>query len=49
MTDKELNDMVYSDNPWERRTGYKARELLRDYDSEVRLIALDILLEKGEI
>lgn len=20
MTDKELNDMVYSDNPWERRT-----------------------------
>ena len=121
MTNEELNDMIYSDNPWERRTaamngygldilvhdkapmvraevsrqgyrpdilvhddyylvrrgvaesgncldilindddadadvrravartGYKARELLRDYDSEVRLIALDILLEKGEI
>lgn len=31
------------------RTGYKTWELLRDYDSEVRLIALDILLEKGEI
>lgn len=40
MAGKELEKLVYSDNPW---------ELLRDYDSEIRLIALDILLEKGEI
>ena len=34
MTDKELNDMVYSDNPWERRTaamnGYGLDILVHD-------------------
>ena len=34
MTDKELNDMVYSDNPWERRkaalNGYGLDILVHD-------------------
>lgn len=40
MTDKELNDMVYSDNPWERRTaamnGYGLDVLINDDDDDVR-------------
>lgn len=39
-TDKELNDMVYSDNPWERRTaamnGYGLDILVHDDFYDVR-------------
>lgn len=41
MTDKELNDMVYSDNPWERRTaamnGYGLDILVHDKAPMVRV------------
>lgn len=40
MTDKELNDMVYSDNPWERRkatwNGYGLDILVHDKAPMVR-------------
>lgn len=40
MTDKELNDMVYSDNPWERaraaRNGYGLDILMLDKAPMVR-------------
>lgn len=41
MTDKELNDMVYSDNPWERaraaRNGYGLDILVHDKAPMVRV------------
>lgn len=51
MTDKELNDMVYSDNPWERaraaRNGYGLDILMLDKAPMVRPDVRPINLEEA--